>query len=58
MQIVLCSKCKNYFGDLTCQAFPEGIPEIILNGENPHREPLPNQDNTIVFESKNENDGL
>lgn len=45
-----CSLCENYLGDLTCQAFPNGIPEKILLGENNHSKPLKDQDNDIVFE--------
>jgi len=45
-----CAECKNYVFDLTCLAFPEGIPEEILTGESDHTEPLPEQDNDIVFE--------
>lgn len=51
MEITLCNICKNYFGDLTCQAFPSGIPKEILSGENNHSEPLENQSNDIVFEA-------
>lgn len=50
-----CFLCKNYFSDLRCQAFPEGIPEEILIDENDHSKPLPEQDNDIVFESLEEN---
>lgn len=50
MEITLCNICKNYLGDLTCQAFPNGIPNEILQGENNHSSPLPNQNNDIVFE--------
>lgn len=49
-----CMKCKHTIHDVKlfpeCRAFPKGIPKIILSGENNHREPLPNQDNDIVFE--------
>ncbi|WP_152556605.1 cytoplasmic protein [Methylobacter tundripaludum] len=44
-----CIACKNYFGDLSCQAF-EQIPEEILTDKNDHSEPLADQDNDIVFE--------
>jgi hypothetical protein len=33
----------------TCRAFPEGIPPIIIVGKE-HTKPLPDQDNTIVYE--------
>lgn len=32
----------------TCKAFPQGIPQIILRGENPHTEPVPG-DGGIVY---------
>lgn len=44
-----CITCKNYFGDLSCQAFAE-IPEEILTDKNDHSEQLPGQGNDIVFE--------
>lgn len=50
MEIELCNKCKNYFGDLQCMAFPERIPDEILLSENNHSEPLKDQENDIVFE--------
>lgn len=46
-----CFNCVNYLGDLSCMAF-DRIPDEILTGENNHSEPLKNQDNDIVFESK------
>ena len=51
MQITTCGNCKNYIGDLKCYAFLDGIPNTILNGDNDHSKPLPNQDNDIVFDS-------
>ena len=47
-----CFNCKNYVSDLVCIAFPEGIPEQILNGENDHSEPLSTQIFPIVFEER------
>jgi hypothetical protein len=47
----ICFKCKNFdINTSTCKAFPTEIPMEILNGENDHSEPLPNQNNDIVFE--------
>lgn len=48
---LICFKCKHFnkFG-LGCKAFPEGIPDEIISGENEHKEPLPEQKNNIVFE--------
>ncbi len=49
MENYRCINCKNYLGDLSCQAFTL-IPEEILVGDNDHSTPLPTQDNEIVFE--------
>lgn len=57
--------CKHYTGvsqpdgtEMTeryvCEAFPEGIPEEILDGSNDHSEPLTGQGNNIVFEKTEE----
>tara|TARA_R110001632_G_C11241926_1_gene407779 strand:- start:53 stop:229 length:177 start_codon:yes stop_codon:yes gene_type:complete len=46
---LICFKCKN-FTNKGCIAFLNGIPEIIISGENDHSKPLPNQKNDIVFE--------
>lgn len=35
---------------MTCQAFPEGIPDSILVWAGTHYEPLPNQSNSIVYD--------
>ncbi|MCF8450211.1 MAG: hypothetical protein K9G49_10115 [Taibaiella sp.] len=53
MELQLCNLCKHYIGNLSCLAFPEGIPEEILNGENNHSKPLPEQFDDIVFEKEN-----
>lgn len=52
MQIFVCGNCKNYIGEGICTAFPNGIPNEILTGENDHKTPLPEQDDDIVFEEK------
>jgi hypothetical protein len=36
-----CPFCKHYRGELTCAAYPEGIPEAILTGEFDHAEEYP-----------------
>ena len=50
----ICFFCKHFIEgkDYKCQAFPEGIPNEILFGENDHSKPLPEQQNDIVFEAK------
>ena len=47
---LICTDCKNYSGLQRCVAFPKGIPEVIIFGENDHSKPLPKQENKIVFE--------
>jgi hypothetical protein len=49
-----CARCKQRFDpiDLTCKAFPLGIPDQILEGKDKHLKPIPGQENTIVFSSR------
>lgn len=49
---LICSKCI-YLDRLNggCKAFKNGIPDEITSGKNNHSEPLPNQENDIVFEA-------
>lgn len=47
---LICVDCKHYNGDLTCKAFPKGIPDIIVSGQSDHKEPLKGQGSEIVFE--------
>jgi len=54
MEQVLCVRCKHYLGDLNCLAFPLGIPDEILEAKNDHTKPLEEQENDLVFESKEE----
>lgn len=45
----VCLKCIHYNDDLTCKAFPNGIPdEVVFNG-NDHAQPIEG-DNGIQFE--------
>lgn len=51
----ICWGCKNFDRvEHACKAFPKGIPEEILTGQNDHSKPLPKQDNDIVFEPREE----
>lgn len=47
-----CVECKHHGEELTCTAFPDGIPAIILTGEHDHTKPYPG-DNGIRFEPIN-----
>lgn len=47
---LVCFKCKHFkLFDGGCAAFGDDIPDIITSGENEHSEPLPDQENDIVF---------
>ena len=51
---VICDLCQHILlRRNTCEAFPQGIPEEILNRKNIHSKPLPGQGNDIVFDLKN-----
>lgn len=48
---LVCLRCKHFRRiEGGCDAFPDDIPDEITSGQNKHSEPLPNQDNNIVFE--------
>ena len=52
---LICFKCKHFdFINGGCAAFLDGIPDEITSGENEHSRPLPDQENNIVFEPKND----
>jgi len=50
---IICVLCRHYDWKKpethNCKAFPDGIPDEILFGENDHKKPLPEQKNKIVF---------
>jgi hypothetical protein len=45
----ICLKCQHFWGIDACDAFPDGIPDEIMHGDNMHKKPLPEQGNKIVF---------
>lgn len=48
-----CAICKHFKEDsYSCAAFPEGIPDEILDGSKKHNSVLPSQKGTIVFSKK------
>ena len=47
---VRCMECSHWEGNIICKAFPDGIPEEILNGKHDHAEPH-KEDGGIQFES-------
>ena len=50
-----CRFCKHLHSlveKLTCDAFPEGIPQELLNGEIFHNKPMLGQRNDIVFATR------
>lgn len=50
----ICFDCKHFIddGQWKCQAFPNGIPDIILTGDDDHTKPLKEQTNSITFTPK------
>jgi len=49
VQLASCISCVHRLEQTTCEAFPEGIPEEILMGDNPHISEFPG-DNGIQYE--------
>lgn len=48
---LICFNCKHWVAVEGCKAFPDGIPDEILQ-TNKHDKPLPDQKNNLVFEKK------
>lgn len=50
---ILCRKCKHRRPILGgCDAFPDGIPQQIVNGQIEHTKVIEGQKNDIVFEEQ------
>jgi hypothetical protein len=54
-QILHCFNCVNYTEGLKCKAFPDGIPDEILSGDNIHDAPFEG-DNGITFKIDRDNE--
>ena len=48
-----CNSCKWFdrenLDSVTCKAFPDGIPDQIMDGENSHVKPLIGQGNRVTY---------
>jgi hypothetical protein len=47
-----CKHLHNIIGEMTCDAFPEGIPKGLLHGPIFHNKPMFGQKNDIIFSTK------
>jgi hypothetical protein len=48
-----CRGCKHFHKDgISCKAFPDQIPDSIINGPKKHTKRMFSQDNDIFFERK------
>lgn len=47
-----CYMCEFYRGFCECEAFPDGIPENFLTGEEFHDKVVEGQEGEFVFEEK------
>lgn len=52
-QSTQCITCRHYRGLTTCDAFPDGIPDVIVTGEHDHTDPYPG-DHGIQYEPVDE----
>ncbi len=56
LNIPLCIHCKHFFHKsvdtktLSCKAFPDGIPGVILSNEMPHYLPVVGQVGDYIYE--------
>ena len=50
MQKYLCFSCKNYLTQISCLAYPNGIPEDIIAGTNNHEFIQNGQVGEYIFE--------
>jgi hypothetical protein len=50
--VPICVGCKRYRGELTCEAFPDRIPDLIIENQIDHRQPVYG-DKGLQFVAKN-----
>lgn len=50
LKLAPCVRCRHKHDGPTCTAFPDGIPEETLSGDNDHTQPYPG-DHGIRFEA-------
>ena len=43
-----CEDCERYLAGQTCEAFPDGIPQIVYSGEFVHNKPY-DGDNGMLY---------
>lgn len=51
MKVGTCMTCKHFIGEGKCAAFPDQIPDSIIEGYFDHKTKMPGQKNDIVYES-------
>lgn len=50
MKVGTCMTCKHFIGEGKCAAFPDQIPDSIIEGYFDHKKKMPGQKNDIVYE--------
>jgi len=50
-KVFMCESCKHFRSDMTCKAFPRGIPDVVISGNNPHFDKI-ESDRNVQWEPK------
>ena len=48
----LCASCRHYNGEYACAAFPDGIPERFLTGEESHKAIIETRVGEFTYQAK------
>lgn len=48
----LCASCRHYNGEYACSAFPAGIPEKFLAGDELHKSIIKDQEGEFTYQTK------